>query len=209
MKDAPSKILMATHNQGKVKEIRDLIKGHPVVFLSLSEVGDISEVIEDGETFEENALKKARSISAATGLATLADDSGLCVDALDGRPGVRSARYAGDNTSDEQKYFKILEEMRDVPEKLRSARFVCVLAFVTPDGTEELFRGTCEGQITHEPMGKSGFGYDPIFFFEKAGRTFGQMDRHSKNLVSHRGHALMQFADYLKSLSSPVDYILD
>jgi XTP/dITP diphosphohydrolase len=197
----PDKILIATTNQGKVQEIRNLVKGLPALFLSLSEVPDIPEVVEDGATFEENALKKARMMAYSAGIVTLADDSGLCVDALDGRPGVHSARYAGDNASDEEKYLRVLEEMADVPEPARSARFVCALALVAPDGEEKLFRGVCEGRITREPQGSSGFGYDPIFYFEEAGCTFAQMDQESKNRVSHRGRALRQFAEFLRKLA--------
>lgn len=198
----PDKILIATTNQGKVAEIRDLVKELSVEFLSLSDMSGIPEVVEDGATFEENALKKARVIAYSTGMATLADDSGLCVDALDGRPGVLSARYAGENASDEEKYTRILEEMQGVPDAARSARFVCALALVAPDGEEKLFRGVCEGRITREPRGTSGFGYDPIFYFEKAGRTFAEMDMESKNCVSHRGLALKEFAEFLRKLVS-------
>ncbi len=197
----PDKILIATTNQGKVQEIRNLVKGLPALFLSLSEVPGISEVVEDGATFEENALKKARMMAYSTGIVTLADDSGLCVDALDGRPGVHSARYAGDNASDEEKYLRVLDEMEGVPDSERSARFVCALALVAPDGEEKLFRGVCEGRITREPRGSSGFGYDPIFYFQEAGCTFAEMDRESKNRVSHRGRALRQFAEYLRRIA--------
>jgi XTP/dITP diphosphohydrolase len=201
MHTIPDKILIATTNQGKVQEIRNLVKGLPALFLSLSEVPRIPEVVEDGATFEENALKKARVMAYSTGIVTLADDSGLCVDALDGRPGVHSARYAGDNASDEERYLRLLEEMADVPDPARSARFVCVLALVAPDGEEKLFRGVCEGRITRDPQGSSGFGYDPIFYFEEAGCTFAEMDRESKNRVSHRGRALRQFAEFLRKLA--------
>ncbi len=197
----PDKILIATTNQGKVQEIRNLVKGLPALFLSLSEVPGIPEVVEDRETFEENALKKARMMAYSTGIVTLADDSGLCVDALDGRPGVHSARYAGDSASDEEKYLRVLEEMADVPDPARSARFVCAVALVAPDGEENLFRGVCEGRITREPQGSFGFGYDPIFYFEEAGCTFSQMDQESKNRVSHRGRALRQFAEFLRKLA--------
>jgi XTP/dITP diphosphohydrolase len=201
MQSIPDKILIATTNQGKIQEIRSLVKGLPTEFVSLSEVPDIPEVVEDGTTFEENALKKARVIARSTGMATVADDSGLCVDALNGRPGVHSARYAGQNASDEDKYRRILEEMQAVPDSERSARFVCALALVAPDGQELLFRGVCEGRITHEPQGTLGFGYDPIFYFEEAGCTFAEMDREAKNLVSHRGRALRQFAEFLRKLA--------
>jgi XTP/dITP diphosphohydrolase len=201
MNSIPDKILIATTNQGKIAEIRNLVKGLPAVFLSLSEVPDVPEVVEDGATFEENALKKARAIAQATGMVTLADDSGLCVDALGGRPGVLSARYAGENASDEEKYVRILQEMQNVPDSERSARFECALALVVPDGEEVIFRGICEGRITREPRGSSGFGYDPIFYFEEAGCTFAEMDRESKNQVSHRGRALREFAEFLRKLA--------
>jgi XTP/dITP diphosphohydrolase len=192
-------ILLATRNQGKIREIRDVAKSLPVTFLSLDEVDPLPEVEEDGDTFEANALKKARVIAKATGMATLADDSGLSVDALDGRPGVLSARYAGENATDKQLCDHILEEMRDVPDDRRSARFICVLALVLPTGEERLFRGVCEGNITREIMGKLGFGYDPIFYFDEAGCTFAQMGRDAKNKVSHRGRALEEFARYLST----------
>lgn len=200
MENLPEKILIATGNQGKVKEIRDLVKDVPIVFLSLSDIGDAPEVIEDGLTFEENALKKARTLAVATGLVTLADDSGLCLDALDGRPGVHSARYAGEDASDAEKCARILQEMENVSEHNRSARFVCVMALVTPEGEEMMFRGSCEGTITREPRGTGGFGYDPIFYFEEAGCTFAEMDRQSKNQVSHRGRALRAFARFLQEV---------
>jgi XTP/dITP diphosphohydrolase len=200
MKHTPDKILIATANRGKVKEIRDLVQDLPVEFLSLADLAEFPDVVEDGATFEENALKKARSLAAATNLVSIADDSGLCVDALGGRPGVLSARYAGEAASDEDRCRLVLEEMSDVPDWQRSARFVCVLALVAPGGDEKIFRGACEGRITREPRGTSGFGYDPIFFDEDAGLTFAEMDRESKNKVSHRGRALRKFAEYLKSL---------
>lgn len=198
MRHLPSQILLATRNQGKVREIRELVKGLRVEFLCLEDVPPVPDVAEDGTTFEENALKKAREIAESSGMATLADDSGLCIDALDGRPGVQSARYAGDHATDEEKCLRLLDEMRNVPKDRRSARFICVLALATPDGEEMLFRGVCEGRITTELRGTEGFGYDPIFYFEQAGCTFAEMDRESKNDVSHRGRALQEFAAYLE-----------
>lgn len=200
MQNIPTKILLATTNQGKVREIQDLVKTLPIEFVSLADLEPVPEVVEDGKTFEANALKKARAIAASTGMATLADDSGLCVDALDGRPGVLSARYGGENSTDERKCLGILEEMQDIPDERRSARFVCVLALVLLTGEEQIFRGVSEGNITREIQGKLGFGYDPIFYFEKAGCTFAQMDRQDKNKVSHRGRALREFASYLEGL---------
>jgi XTP/dITP diphosphohydrolase len=202
MSKIPEKIVMATNNQGKVQEIRDLVAGLPVTFLSLAEIEDLPEVIEDGNTFEANALKKARATALATGIPALADDSGLCVDALDGRPGVMSARYSGEHASDEEKSLRILSEMQNVPEEKRTARFVCVLAMVDPDGNERVFEGVCEGRITHELRGKGGFGYDPIFFYEEAGCTFAQMGREAKNSVSHRGRALRAFERSLREMDA-------
>ncbi len=199
MKDVPTKILLATRNLGKVREIQALVQDLPTEFLSLDDVADSPVVEEDGMTFEENALKKARMTAEATGLATLADDSGLCIDALDGRPGVLSARYAGEDSSDQVKCHHILQEMVGIPEDARTARFVCVLALVFPDGREAVFRGVCEGTITFEPRGKWGFGYDPIFWYEEAGATFAEIDRDAKNQVSHRGKALQEFAAYLRN----------
>jgi len=201
MTSVPERVLIATKNQGKVGEIRDLVQGLPVVFLSLADFPDLPEVVEDGATFEENALKKARAVAQGTGIKTLADDSGLCVDALGGRPGIHSARYGGEGRSDEQKCRLVLDEMRDVPDHERSARFVCVLALVFSDGKQEVFRGGCEGSITREPRGSHGFGYDPIFYFDEAGCTFAEMDTEAKNRVSHRGRALREFASYLKRLA--------
>jgi XTP/dITP diphosphohydrolase len=202
MTGLPSRILIATGNQGKVDEIRDLVADLPVEFISFTDLADLPEIVEDGLTFEENALKKARVMAQATEMVAMADDSGLCVEALDGRPGVLSARYAGENSSDEAKYRRILDEMINVPEDQRSARFVCVIALVFPDGEEKLFRGECEGTITREPSGNSGFGYDPIFFFVPAGCTFAEMSRESKNKVSHRGRALAKFSAFLRELVS-------
>src|SRR5512139_2552234 len=151
MNKAPQRILIATRNQGKVDEIAAMMRGFPTTFLSLANVSKAPEVTEDGETFEENAVKKARIVAEATGIVTLSDDSGLCIDALNGRPGVLSARYAGETASDAEKCAAILEEMQRVPDDLRTARFVCVLALATPGNDLELFRGVCEGTITREP----------------------------------------------------------
>jgi len=200
MENLPERILIATRNPGKVQEIGDLTKDLPIVFFSLSDVADAPEVVEDGLTFEENALKKAHTLAAATGMVTLADDSGLCIDALDGRPGVLSARYAGERASDAEKCIRILQEMENVPDHARTARFVCAMALVTPEGEEKMFRGSCEGKITREPRGTGGFGYDPIFYFEEVGCTFSEMDRQSKNRVSHRGRALRAFARFLEGI---------
>jgi XTP/dITP diphosphohydrolase len=196
-----TQILIATRNKGKVKEIRDLVQDLPVQFRSMADFPDLPDVEEDGLTFEENALKKARTLSRETRLITLADDSGLCVDALDGRPGVLSARYGGQDLSDEQKCTRLLREMEGIPDEQRTARFVCVMALVDPNGMEHTFEGVCEGKIIHELRGSEGFGYDPIFLYEEAGRTFAEMDRAAKNRVSHRGRALKQVADFLREFT--------
>ncbi len=182
--------MVATRNRGKVREVAELASGLPIEFLTLADFEDVPDVVEDGLTFEDNALKKAREVFHHTHTATLADDSGLCVDALDGRPGVLSARYAGDDVPDYMRYMKILDEMEGVPHELRTAKFVCVLALITEDGEELLFRGECPGTITTRPIGSNGFGYDPIFLYEPTRLTFGQMDKAAKNAVSHRGTAM-------------------
>ena len=202
MKKLPDRILIATRNRGKVKEIQDMVSELSVRFLSLDDVAHAPDVEEDGTTFEENALKKARVMAGIFGIPTLADDSGLCVDALGGRPGVLSARYGGEDASDEEKCLRIIAEMADVPDGRRTARFECVLAVVTPDREEQVFTGTCAGLITHKLRGTSGFGYDPIFLFEDAGCTFAQMSRDAKNRVSHRGKALRAFSTYLRTLTA-------
>lgn len=197
----PPTIVIATRNRGKIREIKDLVADLPVRFLSLDEAPAAPDIVEDGATFEENALKKARETVSAIGLPAMADDSGLCVDALGGRPGVHSARYAGEGASDEDKCATLLLELKDVPAEERGARFVCVLALVYPEGTERVFIGECPGRITDHPRGSEGFGYDPIFLYEESGLTFAEMSSEDKNRVSHRGAALRAFADYLRSLS--------
>lgn len=197
-----TKLVIATENQGKIKEIKELIKDFAIEILSLKDIGFQGTIVEDGDTFEENALKKARTIAQDCGKMTLADDSGLCIDALGGRPGVLSARYGGENRSDFDKCLLILEEMKDVPAGERSARFICALALVHPDGTERVFIGKCEGLITFQLAGSKGFGYDPIFFYPESGVTFAEMALQEKNRASHRGKALEQFADYLKTQRS-------
>ncbi len=195
------KILLATANKGKIKEISDLVRELPIELLSFSDIIDYPEIEEDGQTFEDNALKKARILAGSTGLTTIADDSGLCVDALNGRPGVYSARYAGVNSSDGEKVAKLLEELKGVPENRRTARFVCVIALVTPQGDERVFSGVCEGRISTAPSGFGGFGYDPIFFYPELNTTFGTLSLEQKNKVSHRARALALLINHLKSNS--------
>lgn len=196
----PFKIIVATANSGKIREIQALLRELDIELISLLDMPTPPQIEESGTTFEENALKKAQTLATATGMVALADDSGLCVDALGGRPGVHSARYGGLDASDEQKCLLLLEQLRGIPDHLRSAQFVCVMALVTPEGDEYIFRGECKGFITHQLRGNQGFGYDPIFYYPGEGRTFAEMDSVSKNRVSHRGRALERVVRFLRSL---------
>lgn len=184
------KLLLATKNQGKIKEINRLLKGLPIEVLTLDDFPGVSLPKEDRSTFKGNALKKARFVAGKTGLAAISDDSGLCVDALGGRPGVNSARYAGDNATDEKNREKLLLEMKDVPEGKRTASFVCVIALVLPSGKEKTFEGRLNGVIAAKPKGRGGFGYDPVFFLPGKDKTLAELGPEEKNLLSHRGAAL-------------------
>jgi len=195
------KLLLATKNRGKIKEIIRLLKGQRVEVLTLDDFPGISLPKEDRSTFKGNALKKAR-VAGETGLAAISDDSGLCVDALGGRPGVLSARYAGDNATDEEKNLaKLLLEMKDVPEGKRTASFVCVIALVLPSGKEKTFEGRLEGVIAAKPKGRGGFGYDPVFFLPGKNKTLAELKPEEKNLLSHRGAALKRFKKNLPALT--------
>ena len=183
-------LVLATRNQHKVTEISGMLKNLGIRVRSLAEFRDAPEVIEDGTTYEENALKKARSAAAFTGKPALADDTGLEVDALEGRPGVHAARFAGDRCSYQDNISKLLTLLKGVPREHRGARFVCVLALVRPDGREEMVRGELEGWITEEPVGTEGFGYDPVFFSPQAEKTLAELSPEEKNRISHRRRAL-------------------
>lgn len=183
-------IVLATRNQKKVKEMQDLLASLLWRVVSVAQFPDAPEVEEDGKTFAENALKKARTIAEALGLPALADDSGLEVDALDGAPGVYSARYAGVGATDEDNWRKLLDELKGIPLEKRTARFRCVLAFVRPGEEPVLAEGTCEGVIIHQPAGDGGFGYDPVFFLPDAMCTMAQLSAEEKNRRSHRGQAM-------------------
>jgi len=167
-----------------------MLKDLGVRVRSLDEFEGAPEVVEDGATYEENALKKARSAAAFTGKPSLADDTGLEVEALDGRPGIHAARFAGEHCSFQDNITKLLTVLKGVPRERRAARFVCVLAFVGPDGREELVRGELEGRITEEPAGIEGFGYDPVFFSPEAGKTLAELSPEEKNRISHRRRAV-------------------
>lgn len=191
-------LVVATRNRGKLKEIQALLAGVVDVVRCAVDYPDFPETIEDGLTFEENALKKAREAMLHTGLPALADDSGLVVDALDGRPGVHSARFAGEDTDDAANNQRLLEELANVPPGQRQAAFVCQLAFVTPDGNQQLFSGRIGGTILAAPRGEGGFGYDPLFLVNGFERTMAELGLSKKNAISHRGQALQQFRTFLE-----------
>lgn len=182
-------LLLASNNPGKLEELRSLLP-EDVVVRTLDDVG-LGSPEETGETISENATLKAATAAKASGLLTLADDSGLEIDALGGRPGVRSARYAGDPSSDQQNIDRVLEELVGVPAEQRDAAFLCVLTLANPDGVLASARGRCPGTIGYEPRGSNGFGYDPIFVLQD-GRTMAELDAAEKNLISHRGKALRE-----------------
>lgn len=196
-------LLVATTNQGKLAEVQAFLKSLPLRIVSLQDLTNPPSVVEDGNTFEANALKKARALARFSGLLTLADDSGIEVDALGGAPGIFSARYSGAEGNDDANNEKLLRELADVPDEKRTGRFVCALALCAPDGDglkEWTVRESCEGRIAFAPKGANGFGYDPLFFFPPFGKTFGEIDREVKATVSHRGKALKKLAEMLPSL---------
>jgi len=191
-------IVLATRNSGKIREFQQLLKNFPVEIKGLSDFGPIPEVLEDGETFDDNAYKKALFTAKALGLPAIADDSGLVVGALGGAPGVKSARYAGKNSTDKENIDKLLLEMKDMDD--RRAAFECVISIAVPSGPALTYEGRCEGEITHEPRGESGFGYDPVFFFPPYGKTFAELSGEEKNKVSHRGKALQEVVAEFKKI---------
>jgi XTP/dITP diphosphohydrolase len=191
-------LLIATTNNGKVAEIASLLEGLDCSVIGLADLPQIPPAVEEtGTTFVANALIKAEYYHALTGLLTLADDSGLEVDALDGRPGVYSARYGGEGLGSAGQIALLLEEMKDAPEEKRTARFVCSIALVGPQ-LQQTFEGRCEGRIAREPRGEGGFGYDPIFIDAESGLTFAELSRDEKAALSHRGKALRATRDYLE-----------
>ncbi|NPV28925.1 MAG: XTP/dITP diphosphatase [Firmicutes bacterium] len=194
------KIVIASRNPGKISEFRELLADLPVKLLSLADFPGLPEIPETGSTLRENALLKARAVAAATGLVALADDSGLEVDHLGGAPGVRSSRFAGPGGDDEANNRKLLAALEGVSFDRRTARFRCVIAVVTPWGEEFLSEGVCEGRITFFPRGKSGFGYDPLFFVPSLGKTFAELGPQVKNQISHRARALRLARDVLVRL---------
>ena len=189
---------MATRNQGKLKEFRSLLKGLGLQLLFLNDYSDIPEIIEDGKTFFENALKKARMVAEYTGESSLADDSGLEVDILGGKPGVYSSRYSGNDSNDEKNIKKLLRNLKGVPFEKRSAAFRCVLILYHPGGQYEAFYGILQGFIAFESKGSHGFGYDPVFYVPEFNMTVAEMSSDVKNEISHRGKALLALRKGLK-----------
>ena len=188
------KIIAATKNKNKLREFGEILKGFEIV--SQEEAGIDIDVEETGTTFEENSMLKAKAIYDLTGIAAIADDSGLCVDALGGEPGVYSARYGGEGYDDKGRVELLLKNMKDLPDDKRSARFVCAITLVSDEGVITA-RGECEGKIDYSPKGENGFGYDPVFFVERYGKTMAEISPEEKNAISHRGKALKIFSEKL------------
>lgn len=193
-------IVLATRNKKKAEELKRILGGMDVSILTLNDFPLCPEVEEDRDTFEGNAVKKALSIAKCTNKIAVSDDSGLEVYVLNGAPGVRSARYAGENADDAANVEKLLLEMKDVPDEKRGARFVCCIALALPDGDIVTFHGLAEGRIGREVRGGRGFGYDPLFYPEGHERTFAEMSPGEKDVLSHRGKALEQFKEYIRNL---------
>lgn len=192
------KIIFATGNQDKMREIREILADMDVEVVSMKEAGIHADIVEDGSTFEENAVIKAKTICELTGEITLADDSGLEIDYLNKEPGIYSARYMGEDTSYHIKNASLIERLNGVPDEKRTARFVCAVAAAFPDGSVKTVRGTMEGRIGYEEKGENGFGYDPIFYLPEYGCTSAELSGAEKNKISHRGKALRAIKDELK-----------
>jgi len=199
MEKSADRLLIATRNRGKLAELTALLAGVPFTLVSLDDVGIDRDVEETGATLEENATLKAETYASLSGLPTLADDSGLEVDALGGEPGPLSARYAGEGASDGQRIAFLLEKLENVSEDPWHARFRCVIAIVWPSGRTELHSGTCLGQIVRQPRGSSGFGYDPVFLLPEIGKTMAELSSEEKNGISHRSVAARKAAASLKT----------
>ena len=193
-------LVIATRNKGKIEELKSLFSGFPISLKSLNDFGPIPEPVEDGKTFEDNAYRKAHFTARVLGFPALADDSGLTVAALGGAPGVFSARYAGEGAGDEANIRKLLKAMEGVSD--RKAAFECVISIAVPRGPALTYEGKCEGEIATDPGGKNGFGYEPGFFYPPLGKTFAELSREEKNLVSHRGKAVAKLlAEFDKVLA--------
>jgi XTP/dITP diphosphohydrolase len=194
------KLVLATHNQGKITEFRrilDALAPGAIELIGVDQFPDLIDVEETGSTFEENSLLKARYTSHATGLPAIADDSGLCVDALNGDPGIFSARWAGEHGNDRANLEKVLAQLKDIPDDKRTAHFVCVASLVLPDGRHQVAEGRFDGHILHAPVGDNGFGYDPIFQPVGLSISSAQMSAEEKDLLSHRGKSLRSLAPHV------------
>ncbi len=196
-------LVLASTNKGKTREIRDLLKDYPLDIKNLTDFGPIPPVIEDGATFDDNAYKKASFTARVLGYPAMADDSGLCVEALGGAPGVRSARYAGDHATDADNVARLLTDMEKCEN--RRAAFECVISIAVPTGAALTYEGRCEGILTRAPAGDNGFGYDPLFFFPAFNKTFAQLTMEQKAQVSHRGIALKQVAREMDKILEWID----
>ncbi|MCL2707395.1 MAG: XTP/dITP diphosphatase [Dehalococcoidia bacterium] len=196
-----TKLLIATNNKGKLKELRVLLSAAPYELIAPSQIGLFLDVDECAKTYAANARLKALSFAKASGMLTLADDSGLEVDALNKAPGIYSARYAGPNASDAERVDYLLSKLKDVPVEKRSARFVCVIAIISPDERVRLCSGRCRGIITTSPQGTGGFGYDPIFLLPRLGKTMAELSYDMKNRISHRARAAKRASQLLQKLS--------
>lgn len=192
------KFVLASHNPGKLREMRAVLGELGVEVVLQSELGIAVDVEENGKTFAENARLKAAAVCQASGLPAIADDSGLCVDALNGGPGVYTARYGGEGLDDAGRYRLLLNNLKGA--STRAAHFETAISCVFPDGRELKAAGRCDGTIAYAPMGESGFGYDPVFFIPRLKKTFAQLDAAEKNAISHRGNALRQFAQVLREM---------
>ena len=193
------KVIFATGNEGKMKEIREILGDLDIELLSLKDAGIHADIVEDGKTFEENALIKARAVSKeAPGAIVMADDSGLEIDALNKEPGIYSARYMGEDTSYDIKNQALIDRLEGVPDEKRTARFVCAIAAALPDGSTEVVRGTMEGRIGYEITGENGFGYDPIFYLPQFGCSSAELEPEKKNELSHRGEGLRKMRKVLE-----------
>ena len=193
-------MIAATRNKGKAREIREALKGLGLRILTLSDFSDVPEIEEDGKSFIENALKKARFYSKYFGKLTIADDSGLEVDSLKGLPGIHSARYSGEKASSQENNRKLLNAVKGVPFSKRGAKFKGILAMVSPDGREVIKEGSCRGKIGFKEKGKRGFGYDPLFLLPKYGKTMAELSLEEKNKISHRGKALRKLRRVIRAL---------
>jgi XTP/dITP diphosphohydrolase len=196
-----AQLLLATNNAGKLSELKELLAGVPFELISPAQIGLKLDVAETGRTYAANARLKALAFATASGLMTLADDSGLEVEALGGAPGLYSARYAGDGATDEQRVAYLLSKMRGVPPDKRGARFRCIMALAWPSDEVKLRSGSCRGFITKEPIGINGFGYDPVFYFPKLGKTMAELTAEVKNSISHRARAARRVKTLLQKLS--------